>query len=85
MTYRFRPNSGQARQDRFAENDGELAEVKAICKGKRERLRSEETSQLRRILGERLRDESVAEFPIPYPIMESEWARHHGVGMGPAS
>ena len=62
--------------DLFDEDDGEYVEVKAIYEGRRERLRSERTSQLRRILRERLLDEGVTEFPVLYLIMKSEWDRH---------
>ena len=62
--------------EEFGEDDGEYVEVKAIYEGRRERLRSERTSQLRRILRERLLDEGVTEFPVLYLIMKSEWDRH---------
>ena len=62
--------------DRFDEDDGEYVEVKAIYEGARERLRSERTSQLRRILRERLLDAGVTEFPVLYLIMKSEWDQH---------
>ena len=60
----------------FAEEDGEFVKVMAIYKGKRERLRSERTSQLRRILREKLLDEGITAFPVLYLIMKSEWDRH---------
>ena len=66
----------KADMDQFGEDDGEYVAVKAIYEGRRERLRSERTSQLRRILRERLLDEGVAEFPILYLIMKSEWEKH---------
>ena len=62
--------------DRFYEDDGEYVAVKAIYEGRRERLRPQRTSQLRRILRERLLDEGVTEFPVLYLIMKSEWERH---------
>ena len=62
--------------DQFDEDDSEYVAVKAIYEGRRERLRSERTSQLRRILRERLLDEGVSEFPVLYLIMKSEWNRH---------
>ena len=62
--------------DRFYEDDGEYVAVKAIYEGRRERLRPKRTSQLRRILRERLLDEGVTEFPVLYLIMKSEWERH---------
>ena len=62
--------------DRFYEDDGEYVAVKALYEGRRERLRSERTSQLRRILRESLLDEGVTEFPVLYLIMKSEWDRH---------
>ena len=62
--------------ERFDDDDGEYVEVKAIYEGRRERLRSERTSQLRRILRERLLDAGVTEFPVLYLIMKSEWDRH---------
>ena len=62
--------------DRFDEDDGEYVEVKAIYEGARERLRSERTSHLRRILRERLLDAGVTEFPVLYLIMKSEWDQH---------
>ena len=62
--------------DQFDEHDGVYVEVKAIYEGARERLRSERTSQLRRILREKLLDEGVTEFPVLYLIMKSEWDRH---------
>ena len=62
--------------DRFYEDDSEYVEVKAIYEGRREQLRSKRTSQLRRILRERLLDEGVTEFPVLYLIMKSEWDRH---------
>ena len=62
--------------DQFDDNDSEYVAVKAIYLGKRERLRSERTSQLRRILRERLLDEGVSEFPVLHLIMKSEWDRH---------
>ena len=57
-------------------DDGEYVAVKAIYEGRRERLRPKRTSQLRRILRERLLDEGVTEFPVLYLIMKSEWDRH---------
>ena len=62
--------------DRFYEDDGEYVAVKAIYEGRRERLRPQRTSQLRRILRERLLDAGVTEFPVLYLIMKSEWERH---------
>ena len=62
--------------DQFDEDDGEYVAVKAIYVGRRERLRSERTSQLRRILRERLLDEGVIEFPVLYLIIKSEWDKH---------
>ena len=62
--------------DQFDDDDGEYVEVKAIYEGRRERLRSERTLQLRRILRERLLDAGVTEFPVLYLIMKSEWDRH---------
>ena len=61
--------------DRFYEDDGEYVAVKAIYEGRRERLRPKRTSQLRRILRERLLDEGVTEFPVLSLIMNSEWER----------
>ena len=48
----------------------------AIYEGRREQLRSKRTSQLCRILRERLLDEGVTEFPVLYLIMKSEWDKH---------
>lgn len=62
--------------DQFDDDDVEYVEVKAIYEGERERLRSERTSQLRRILRERLLEEGVTEFPVLYLIMKSEWDLH---------
>lgn len=62
--------------ERFHDDDGEYLSVKAIYEGRRERLRSERTSQLRLILRERLLDAGVTEFPVLYLIMKSEWDRH---------
>ena len=62
--------------NRFDEHDCEYVAVKAIYEGRRERLRLERTSQLRRVLRERLLDEGVTEFPVLYLIMKSEWDRH---------
>ena len=62
--------------DQIDADNGEYVAVKAIYEGRRERLRSERTSQLRRILRERLLDEGVTEFPVLYLIMKSEWDQH---------
>ena len=62
--------------DRFDDDDSEYVEVKTIYESRRERLRSERTSQLRRIIRERLLDAGVTEFPVLYLIMKSEWDRH---------
>ena len=62
--------------DQFDEDDGEYVEVKATYEGVRERLRSERTSQLRRILRESLLDAGVTEFPVLNLIMKSEWDQH---------
>ena len=62
--------------DQLDEDDGEYVTVKAIYEGRRERLRSERTTRLRRSLRERLLDEGVTELPVLYLIMKSEWDRH---------
>lgn len=56
------------------DDDLDYLEVRAIYEGERERLRRR-TLEVRRVLGSRLLDEGITEFPIMYFTMKSEWAR----------